>query len=168
MSDRQGVVTCRIFSVMGVLAGQKRAAPCHVLVTRSIFASVSLSVWMSSYSNLFLGPREGQRDFNCMSGTGPSMCGTRPQLLVAMRCLASPAAVETLLTWVHKFFVPGLIVPLIATVGINNKVTFLEKGGTGFPNSTGAYELDLDFANAEAWQTAWRGPSAPLIFSSVR
>jgi hypothetical protein len=25
----------------------------------------------------------------------------------------------------------SVIVPLIATVGINNKVTFLEKGGTG-------------------------------------
>jgi len=43
---------------------------------------------------------------------------------------------------------------LIATVGINNKVTFLEKGGTGFPNSTGAYELDLSLASN--FFTAWR------------
>jgi hypothetical protein len=39
------------------------------------------------------------------------------------------------------------------TVGINNKVTFLEKAGTSpFPNTTGAYELDLslihDFSKA--------------------
>jgi len=47
-----------------------------------------------------------------------------------------------------------VVVPLIATVGINDKVTFLEKGGTGFPNSTGAYELDLSLtSNASA---AWR------------
>ncbi|KAF8151649.1 hypothetical protein B0H34DRAFT_801346 [Crassisporium funariophilum] len=54
----------------------------------------------------------------------------------------------------YEFFVPGVIVPLIATVGINNKVTFLEKGGTGFPNSTGAYELDLSLASN--FSAAWR------------
>ncbi|KAF9448413.1 copper radical oxidase [Macrolepiota fuliginosa MF-IS2] len=54
----------------------------------------------------------------------------------------------------YKFFVPGVIVPLIATVGINNKVSFLEKHGTGFPNSTGAYELDLSLASD--FSKAWR------------
>ncbi|KAF7437573.1 hypothetical protein PC9H_004415 [Pleurotus ostreatus] len=49
----------------------------------------------------------------------------------------------------------AVVVPLIATVGINNKVTFLEKGGTSeFPNSTGAYELDLSLAND--FSRAWR------------
>ncbi|KAF9465644.1 copper radical oxidase [Collybia nuda] len=48
----------------------------------------------------------------------------------------------------------SVVVPLIATVGINNKVTFLEKGGTGFPNSTGAYELDLSLA--PQFDKAWR------------
>jgi hypothetical protein len=66
----------------------------------------------------------------------------------------------------------SVIVPLIATVGVNNKVTFLEKHGTGyvhllsvfgtfslkvsfrFPNSTGAYELDLSLAND--FSKAWR------------
>uniref|UniRef100_A0A8H7XRB3 WSC domain-containing protein n=1 Tax=Psilocybe cubensis TaxID=181762 RepID=A0A8H7XRB3_PSICU len=47
----------------------------------------------------------------------------------------------------YEFLVPGLVVPLIATLGINNKVTFLEKGGTGIPNATGAYELDLSLVN---------------------
>ncbi|KAF8908562.1 copper radical oxidase with WSC domains [Gymnopilus junonius] len=47
----------------------------------------------------------------------------------------------------YEFFVPGLVVPLLATVGINNKVTFLEKGGTGIPNATGAYELDLTLSS---------------------
>ncbi|EEB91925.1 hypothetical protein MPER_09643 [Moniliophthora perniciosa FA553] len=31
----------------------------------------------------------------------------------------------------YEFFVPVVVVPLIATVGINDKVTFLEKAGTG-------------------------------------
>ena len=62
--------------------------------------------------------------------------------------------------------------PLIATVGLNNKITFLEKDGTGyifhliylfvfhlfrffsFPNSTGAYELDPTLAND--FYHAWR------------
>ncbi|KAF5353807.1 hypothetical protein D9758_010585 [Tetrapyrgos nigripes] len=44
----------------------------------------------------------------------------------------------------YEFFVPGLVAPLLATLGVNNKVAFLEKHGTSvFPNSTGAYELDL-------------------------
>jgi len=57
-------------------------------------------------------------------------------------------------TGFYEFFVPGLVVPLISTVGINNKVTFLEKGGTGIPNATGAYELDLSLASD--FFTAWR------------
>ncbi|KAK7047617.1 hypothetical protein VNI00_006385 [Paramarasmius palmivorus] len=54
----------------------------------------------------------------------------------------------------YEFFVPGVVVPLIATLGINNKVTFLEKSGTGPPNSTGAYELDLTLAHDS--NRAWR------------
>ncbi|KAJ7211023.1 hypothetical protein C8J57DRAFT_1606424 [Mycena rebaudengoi] len=56
-----------------------------------------------------------------------------------------------------------VVTPLIATVGINNKVTFLEKGGTsvGFftncdldPKLTGAYELDLSLVGN--FSAAWR------------
>jgi hypothetical protein len=50
---------------------------------------------------------------------------------------------------------PGLVPPLLATVGINGKVSFLEKGGTSeYPNSTGAYELDLSLV--PNFDTAWR------------
>ena len=50
---------------------------------------------------------------------------------------------------------PGLIPPLLATVGINGKVSFLEKWGTSeFSHSTGAYELDLSLA--PDFSTAWR------------
>ena len=45
--------------------------------------------------------------------------------------------------------------PLIATTGVNNKVTFLEKWGTSeFPNSTGAYELDISLV--DNYKLAWR------------
>jgi hypothetical protein len=42
----------------------------------------------------------------------------------------------------------------MTTTGINGKVTFLEKWGTGPPNSTGAYELDL--AQINNFAAAWR------------
>lgn len=47
----------------------------------------------------------------------------------------------------YVFFVPGVVVPLMTSLAINNKVTFLEKHGTGAPNTTGAYELDLSLSN---------------------
>ncbi|KAJ7659245.1 copper radical oxidase [Mycena polygramma] len=55
----------------------------------------------------------------------------------------------------YEVIIFQVVVPLIATVGINNKVTFLEKSGTSeFMNSTGAYELDLSLASD--FSTAWR------------
>ncbi|KAF7327564.1 Copper radical oxidase [Mycena kentingensis (nom. inval.)] len=54
----------------------------------------------------------------------------------------SPAAMGR-----YEFFVPGLIAPLIATLNINNKVTFLEKSPSFFDNTTGAYELDISLAH---------------------
>ena len=56
----------------------------------------------------------------------------------------------------YEFFVPGVVVPLLITLGINNKVSFVEKFGTSeFPNSTGAYELDLSLVNdfEKTWRT---------------
>ena len=56
---------------------------------------------------------------------------------------------------VFQFLIGGVVVPLLATVGVNNKVSFLEKFGTSsFPNSTGAYELDLSLTNN--FDLAWR------------
>ena len=52
----------------------------------------------------------------------------------------------------------GPVPPLLATVGINGKVSFLEKGkGSGYTESktsTGAYELDLSLVDdvSRAWR----------------
>jgi Glyoxal oxidase N-terminus/Domain of unknown function (DUF1929) len=54
----------------------------------------------------------------------------------------------------YQFFVPGLVVPLVTSQTIKGKVTFLEKFGTGPPNSTGAYELDPTLASN--FSAAWR------------
>ncbi|KAI4190389.1 MAG: hypothetical protein L6R41_000841 [Letrouitia leprolyta] len=56
----------------------------------------------------------------------------------------------------YKFFVPGVVVPLMTTVNVNGKVTFVEKAGTGPPNSTGAFELDPSLVGAGDWRSAWR------------
>jgi Glyoxal oxidase N-terminus/WSC domain len=55
----------------------------------------------------------------------------------------------------YQFLIGGVVIPLLTTVGVNNKVTFVEKHGTGPPNSTGAYELDLSEINNfdKAWRT---------------
>lgn len=51
---------------------------------------------------------------------------------------------------------PGVVVPLITTVGVNGKIMFLEKAGTGPPNSTGAFELDPSLAGGSDYLAAWR------------
>ncbi|KAG6008327.1 hypothetical protein E4U21_004653 [Claviceps maximensis] len=54
----------------------------------------------------------------------------------------------------YEFLIGGVCVPLITSQAITGKVTFLEKWGTGPPNSTGAYELDL--SSIDDFKTAWR------------
>ena len=47
------------------------------------------------------------------------------------------------------------MVPLVVTLGINNKIAMVEKFGTSeFDNSTGAYELDLSLV--DNFDLAWR------------
>ena len=47
----------------------------------------------------------------------------------------------------YQFLVGGVCIPLMTMQSITGKVTFLEKWGTGEPNSTGAYELDLSLVS---------------------
>ncbi|KAH9946755.1 hypothetical protein B0H21DRAFT_388973 [Amylocystis lapponica] len=55
----------------------------------------------------------------------------------------------------YEFLIGGIVVPLVATIGINGKVSFVEKFGTSeFDNSTGAYELDLSLT--DDFNLAWR------------
>lgn len=54
----------------------------------------------------------------------------------------------------YELLIGGVCVPLISSQAITGKVTFLEKWGTGPPNSTGAYELDLSVLNN--FDMAWR------------
>lgn len=42
----------------------------------------------------------------------------------------------------YEFLVGGPVIPLISQPGVNGKVSFLEKHGTGAGNSTGAFEFD--------------------------
>jgi hypothetical protein len=55
----------------------------------------------------------------------------------------------------YKFLIGGVVIPLMTFVGVNGKVTFLEKFGTGAPNTTGVYEFDPSLSNdfSKAWRT---------------
>ncbi|KAL8673658.1 MAG: hypothetical protein Q9168_001913 [Polycauliona sp. 1 TL-2023] len=55
----------------------------------------------------------------------------------------------------YRLYIGGVVVPLMTTLGVNGKVSFVEKHGTGPPNSTGAYELDPSLAGdfSKAWRT---------------
>lgn len=55
----------------------------------------------------------------------------------------------------YDFFVSGYAVPLISTVGINNKVYFMDKKYDP-GNTTGAYELDPSKVGAGPWEASWR------------
>lgn len=46
------------------------------------------------------------------------------------------------------------MIPLMTQLAVNGKVVFLEKWGTGPPNTTGTYELDL--ASLDDFSQAWR------------
>jgi hypothetical protein len=54
----------------------------------------------------------------------------------------------------YSLLIGGVLVPLIVSQGVNGKVSFLEKHGTGEANGTGAYELDLSLVNNN--KLAWR------------
>jgi hypothetical protein len=54
----------------------------------------------------------------------------------------------------YEFLIGGVVIPLVTSYAVNGKVTFLEKWGTGPPNTTGAYELDL--ATLDNFTAAWR------------
>jgi hypothetical protein len=54
----------------------------------------------------------------------------------------------------YSFLIGGVVVPLMTSQTVNGKVTFTEKYGSGEPNGTGAYELDLSEIND--WSLAWR------------
>jgi len=54
----------------------------------------------------------------------------------------------------YSLLIGGVVVPLMTTQGVNGKAQFIEKYGSGEPNGTGAYELDLSEINN--WSLAWR------------
>ena len=54
----------------------------------------------------------------------------------------------------YSLLIGGVVVPLMTSQTVNGKVTFVEKSGTGEPNGTGTYELDL--SKIDDFSAAWR------------
>ncbi|PVH72774.1 copper radical oxidase [Cadophora sp. DSE1049] len=113
-------------------------------------------------------------DFSDIFNTGATMV---PDTDCDMACSGDSAAIcggpsrityyawsgEPLYSWArptgsdageYQFLIGGVVIPLITSQTITGKVTFLEKFGTGAPNTTGAYELDL--AEISNFTAAWR------------
>ncbi|TVY28312.1 WSC domain-containing protein [Lachnellula hyalina] len=59
----------------------------------------------------------------------------------------------------YSLLIGGVVVPLMTNQAITGKVTFVEKAGTGEPNGTGAYELDL--TQIDNFSAAWRTMTEP-------
>lgn len=55
----------------------------------------------------------------------------------------------------YDFLIGGLVIPLITQIGVNGKVVMTEKFGTGPPNSTGSYELDVSLV-PQGIEASWR------------
>ena len=55
----------------------------------------------------------------------------------------------------YELLIGGVCIPLMTFSGVNGKYSFVEKFGTGEPNSTGVYELDVASINnfTQAWRT---------------
>lgn len=45
----------------------------------------------------------------------------------------------------YEFLLGGVVIPLITTLNVNGKISFVSKWGTGPPNTTGVYEFDPYF-----------------------
>ena len=101
-------------------------------------------------------------DSQCNSactGAGQYLCGAGNRLTYYSYKGATP-----LTSWAfptgnaagtYSLLIGGVVVPLITSQVITGKITFVEKAGTGEPNGTGAYELDLSQINnfSSAWRT---------------
>ena len=47
----------------------------------------------------------------------------------------------------YEILMDGVVIPLMTTLGLNNKIIFVDKFGTGALNSTGSYELDMSLVD---------------------
>ncbi|KAF2668724.1 copper radical oxidase [Microthyrium microscopicum] len=97
---------------------------------------------------------DGQCNFVC-SGNATTYCGG-PRIIAYYTWQGTPFYVWNTPTDPGEYqnLIGGVVVPLITTLGVNGKVTFLEKVGTGAINSTGGYELDLTLT--DDFSSAWR------------
>lgn len=94
---------------------------------------------------------------NDSSINGGSLCGGNSALSFYStnnQTLANWSYASGVAAGAYQFLIGGVVIPLITTPGRNGKITFMEKHGTGPPNSTGAYELDL--ALQSNYSAAWR------------
>ncbi|KAK8872836.1 glyoxal oxidase [Apiospora arundinis] len=104
--------------------------------------------------------KQPETDCNIVcAGNASAICGGGSRLSTYQWSGPSPLYVFNNPTGInagqYSLLIGGVVTPLLTMQSITGKVTFLEKWGTGAPNSTGAYELDLSQVNnfTAAWRT---------------
>lgn len=93
-------------------------------------------------------PCTGNMSYYCGAGDRLSFYAWEGEPLYTWEFPTGPHAGE------YSLLIGGVCIPLITSQVVTGKVTFVEKWGTGPPNSTGAYELDLSSINN--FTLAWR------------
>lgn len=100
---------------------------------------------------------EGDCNIAC-SGNASAICGGGSRLSLYYWTGETPLYVfhypQGVAAGQYSNFVGGVVTPLMTMETITGKITFLEKYGTGPPNSTGAYELDP--SQIGDFDAAWR------------
>jgi hypothetical protein len=99
---------------------------------------------------------ESECNFAC-SGNSTTLCGGAARLSLYTwkgTALASWSYASGNAAGAYQLLIGGVVIPLVTQAARNGKVTFLEKSGTGAPNTTGAYELDV--AQINNFTGAWR------------
>ncbi|KAI0909694.1 WSC domain-containing protein [Ustulina deusta] len=104
--------------------------------------------------------KQPETDCNIVcAGNASAICGGGSRLSTYLWTGSNPLYVfnypQGTAAGTYSNLVGGVVTPLMTMQSITGKVTFLEKWGTGPPNSTGAYELDLSQTGnfSRAWRT---------------
>ncbi|KAI9440983.1 copper radical oxidase [Lactarius indigo] len=156
-----------VFPYNATLAGNNTNTPQNCLSQCSAFGYPAAGMeyghecWCGDVADITNNGGKTAAESDCStacSGDPLHLCGGtwRLQLYLwngALNTWSTPANIGR-----YEYLVPGLVPPLLATVGINGKVSFLEKGSESgykeFKNASSAYELDLSLVHD--FSHAWR------------
>ncbi|KLO11660.1 galactose oxidase [Schizopora paradoxa] len=151
----------RVFPYQNILTLNNSATNCLNLCGEFGYPAAGMEFgdecWCGDVADIVANGGTNATETDCAapcSGDPIHLCGGSERLSLyefqgGLQTFHTPAV-----TGAYSFLIGGIVIPLISTLGVNNKIQFVEKFGTGPPNSTGAYELDVTLA--DDFNLAWR------------